>query len=302
VILDCHHHLWKVDRGDYHWMTPAVPILARDYLVEDLRPLLRKAGVDRTILVQAAPTEAETDFLLALAAETDFIAGVTGWLDLADPRFPDRLAKYREKPKFVAVRPMLQDLPEDDWILKPDVLANLKHLAEKGFPFEFLTYPRHLPFVLTVLEKTPGLHAVIDHLSKPPIASGALEPWRMWIARVAAFPNVFCKLSGMVTEAEHTSWSPRSLKPYVDHVVSTFGIDRVMFGSDWPVCRLAAEYGEVMSALHLILGSRLDAAGLDKVFRKNGERFYRLGLTNEGPVTDRSNQSFRCSKPPIGPD
>jgi L-fuconolactonase len=276
VILDCHHHLWKADRGDYHWMTPAVPILARDYLVEDLKPLLRKAGVDRTILVQAAQTSAETDFLLALAAETDFVAGITGWLDLTDPHFPDHLARHREKPKFVAIRPMLQDIPDDSWILRPIVLANLKHIAEIGFPFEFLTFPRHLPYVLMALEKTPGLHAVIDHLSKPPIASGALEPWASLMARVAEFPNVFCKLSGMVTEANHATWSPQSLKPYVDHIVSVFGVDRVIFGSDWPVCRLAAEYGEVMNALRTILTPQLAAADLDKVFCKNGERFYRL--------------------------
>lgn len=276
MILDCHHHLWKADRGDYHWMTPAVPILIRDYLAEDLKPLLRKAGVDRTILVQAAQTSAETAFLLALAAETDFVAGVTGWLDLTDPHFPDHLARHRENPKFVAIRPMLQDIPDDAWILKPIVLTNLKHIAEIGFPFEFLTFPRHLPYVLTALEKTPGLHAVIDHLSKPPIASGALEPWASLMTRVAAFENVFCKLSGMVTEANHASWSPQSLKPYVDHSLSVFGADRVIFGSDWPVCRLAAEYGEVINALRTILTPPLVAADLDKVFCKNGERFYRL--------------------------
>jgi len=257
-------------------MKGAPPILTRDYLVEDLRPLLRASGVDRTIVVQAAQTEAETDFLLALAAKTDFIAGVSGWLDIADPHFPERLANYRANPKFVALRPMLQDLPQDDWILKPVVLANLKHIAEIGFPFEFLTYPRHLPHVLTALERTPALHAVIDHLSKPPIASGTLEPWQTLISKAATFPNIYCKLSGMVTEADHATWSPRSLKPYVDHVVSAFGVNRIMFGSDWPVCRLAAEYVEVINTLRLILAPPLDAPDMDKVFRTNAERFYRL--------------------------
>ena len=276
MILDCHLHLWKADRGDYHWMTPALPILARDYLVEDLRPCLRKAGVDRAILVQAAQTGAETDFLLRLATDTDFIAGVTGWLDLADPDFASHLAKHCRRPKFVAIRSMLQDLAEDDWILRPAVLANLKHLADVRFPFEFLTFPRHLPYVLIALEKTPELHAVMDHLSKPPIATGVLEPWASLMARVAVFPNVLCKLSGMVTEDNHATWSPWSLKPYVDHIVGVFGVDRVMFGSDWPVCRLAAEYGEVMNALRVALSPSLDAVGFDKVFRANGERFYRL--------------------------
>lgn len=276
MIIDAHHHLWKVSRGDYHWMTPAMPLLERDYLVEDLEPHLRKAGVGRTVLVQAAATEAESDFLLDLASRTDFVAGVTGWLDLADPEFPRRLARYRQHPKYVAVRPMLQDLRDDDWILGPAVLRNLRHLAELKFPFEFLTFPRHLPHVLRALEATPGLHAVIDHLSKPPIASGALEPWASLIGRVAEFPGVHCKLSGMVTEADHARWSPDSLAPYVNHAVDVFGSGRLMFGSDWPVCRPAAEYGEVVNALRTILGARLGPQELDQVFRGNAERFYGL--------------------------
>lgn len=276
MIIDAHHHLWKIARGDYHWMTPAMPLLARDYLIEDLQPHLRKAGVARTLLIQAAATEAESDFLLELASRTDFIAGVTGWLDLADPGFPQRLAHYRRHPKFVAVRPMLQDLNDDAWILGPAVLENLRHLAELKFPFEFLTFPRHLPHVLRALEQTPGLHAVIDHLSKPPIASGALEPWASLMKRVADFPGVHCKLSGMVTEADHARWSPDSLAPYVDHVVDVFGADRLLFGSDWPVCRLAAEYGEVVNALRTVLSVRLGPQAIEKVFRCNAERFYGL--------------------------
>ncbi len=276
MIVDAHHHLWKTSRGDYHWMTPAKPVLARDYLVEDLEPHLRKAAVSRTILIQAAQTEAETDFLLGLAAETDFIAGVTGWLDLADSRFPERLAFYRQHPKFVALRPMLEDLPDDSWILQSMVLTNLRYVDASGLPFEFLTFPRHLPHVLRALERSPGLHAVIDHLSKPPIASGRLEPWASLMKRVAEFPNVYCKLSGLVTQGDHVHWSPASLAPYVDHVLAAFGTERLMFGSDWPVCRLAAEYAEVINALRTLLGARLGPADLEKIFRTNAERFYRL--------------------------
>jgi L-fuconolactonase len=278
VIIDAHHHLWKVSRGDYHWMTPAMPLLARDYLVEDLQPHLRKSGVARTVLIQAAATEAETDFLLELASGTDFVAGVTGWLDLAHPGFPERLAHYRQNPKFVAVRPMLQELSDDAWILRPTVLINLRHLAELRFPFEFLTFPRHLPHVLQALRETPGLHAVIDHLSKPPIASGALEPWAALIGCVAEFPDIHCKLSGMVTEADHARWSPESLAPYIHHVVDVFGVDRLLFGSDWPVCRLAAEYGEVVNALRTVLSARLGPQELRKVFGGNAEQFYGLKM------------------------
>ena len=276
MIVDAHHHLWKVSRGDYHWMTPDMTVLARDYLIEHLQPHLRKSSVVRTVLVQAAQTEAETDFLLDLASQSDFIAGVTGWLDLADPEFPKRLARYCQHPKFVAVRPMLQEMQDDAWILQPAVLRNLRHLAEMGFPFEFLTFPRHLPHVLRALTETPGLHAVIDHLSKPPIASGEIEPWASLIRHVADFPDVQCKLSGMVTEADHARWSPDSLAPYVHHAVDVFGVDRLMFGSDWPVCRLAAEYGEVVNALRTILSARLGPQEIEKVFRGNAERFYGL--------------------------
>src|SRR5580698_10711408 len=276
VIIDAHHHLWKVSRGDYHWMTPDMTVLARDDLIEDLKPHLRKASVTRTVLVQAAQTEAETEFLLELASQSDLIAGVTGWLDLADPRFPERLAYFRRHPKFVAVRPMLQELSDDAWILKPVVLGNLEHLAELGFPFEFLTFPRHLPHVVKALEQTPGLHAVIDHLSKPPIASSVMEPWGALIGRVAEFSNVHCKVSGMVTEADHAHWSPDSLAPYVHRVLDVFGADRLLFGSDWPVCRLAAEYGEVVNALRTILSARLQPQEIDRVFGGNAVRFYGL--------------------------
>jgi L-fuconolactonase len=265
MIFDAHHHLWKVDRGDYRWMATAPPSLTRDYLVEDLRPHLRKAEVTRTILVQAAETE----------AETDFIAGVTGWLDMTQLGFPERLAHYRGDPKFLAIRPMLQDLPDDAWILQTPILENLRHLNETGFPFEFLTLTRHLPHVLTALRQTPGLHSVIDHLSKPPIASGKLEPWASLMRSVAQFPNVHCKLSGLVTEADRANWSPTSLAPYVNHVIDVFGTDRVMFGSDWPVCRLAAEYGEVINALRTVLSPRLGPRDMEKVFYSNAMRFYR---------------------------
>ena len=174
---------------------------------------------------------------------------------------------------------MLQEIRDDAWILRPIVLKNLKQLAEHGISVRVPHLPAPLAACLAALEETPGLHAVIDHLSKPPIASGEIEPWASLIRRVADFPNVHCKLSGMVTEADHANWSPHSLAPYVHHVVEVFGADRLMFGSDWPVCRLAAEYGEVVNALRTILGARLGPAEIEKVFRTNAERFYGLKMT-----------------------
>ncbi|HEY1940826.1 MAG TPA: amidohydrolase family protein [Roseiarcus sp.] len=278
MIVDSHQHFWIASRGDYHWMDPhTVPILCRDYLPADLSPLLRRAGVDRTILVQAAQTEAETDFLLALAERTEFVAGVVGWLDMEAEDFEQKLAAYRKRPKFRGLRPMLQDLDDDDWILRPTVLRNLACLAEQRFPFELLTYTRHLPHVLTALERTPDLHAAIDHLSKPPIAAGTIEPWRGFMTRIAEHQNVSCKLSGMITEARHDSWTPADLQPYVDHAFSAFGVDRLMFGSDWPVCLLAGSYGDVVNALRAILGPRLDAGATAKIFGGNAVGFYGLG-------------------------
>jgi L-fuconolactonase len=278
LIIDSHQHFWVAGRGDYHWMEPEkVPKLCRDYLPDDLAPLLNRAGVDRTILVQAAQTTAETDFLLELAEGVEFVAGVVGWLDMDSEDFESRLAARRKHPKFRGVRPMLQDLDDDAWILRPTVLKNLAILAEQRFPFEFLTYPRHLPHALTALGKTPGLHAVIDHLSKPPIAAQTMEPWRGLMARLAEHGNVSCKISGMITEADHGSWTPANLRPYVDHVFACFGADRLMFGSDWPVCLLAGSYGEVVNAVRTILGPRLNVDETNKIFGENAARFYELG-------------------------
>lgn len=276
MIVDAHHHLWQVGRGDYDWMSPDVPVLARDYLAEDLRPVLRRAGVDRTVLVQAAQTEAETDFLLLQAAQADFVAGVVGWLDFEDAAFPAKLEALMRRPKFVGLRPMLQDHADDGYVLRPAVLANLRHLAASGAAFDILTFPRHLPFVLRMLDAVPDLRAVVDHLSKPPVASGRLEGWARDMARIAAHPGVSCKVSGLVTEARHQDWAPGDLAPYVRHVLDVFGADRLMFGSDWPVCLLAASYAEVMNAARGILDPLLDAEGMAKVFGGNAVRFYRL--------------------------
>lgn len=276
--IDSHQHFWKADRGDYHWMSPAAPVLCRDYLPADLQPSLKKNKIDKTILVQAAQTVAETDFLLELAGQNDFIAGVIGWLDLDSPQFARELEMYAKKPKFLGIRPMLQDLPDDEWILRPRVIEALKLVAERELPFEFLTYTRHLPHVLTVLETVPGLRAVLDHVSKPEIKNRKLEPWRSLMARVAKHPNLYCKLSGMITEADHKTWIPDDLRPYVEHVLDCFGVDRVMFGSDWPVCLLAGSYDQVAAALQAVVQPRLDKQGELAVFGENAARFYKLAL------------------------
>jgi L-fuconolactonase len=228
--------------------------------------------------VQAAQTEAETDFLLDLAAESDFVSGVVGWLDFEDERFGSKLEQLLRRPKFVGLRPMLQDHADDAYILRPRVMENLRRVEALDLPFDILTYPRHLPHVLAALEQLPRLRAVVDHISKPPIAIGRVGGWAEDMAAIASHQNVCCKLSGMVTEAHQADWKPADLAPFVGHVVAVFGEDRVMFGSDWPVCLLAASYAEVVNALRTILGPSLNADGLDKLFGRNAAAFYKLGV------------------------
>jgi len=279
--IDGHQHFWRVERGDYHWMDASAPVLCRDYLPDDLRPLLTRHAIDRTILVQAAQTLAETDFLLELAAKNEFIAGVVGWLDMDRDDFPGQFAHYRKKPKFIGLRPMLQDLKDDEWILRPKVLKSLQLVAEADFPFEFLTHTRHLPYVLKALEAVGPMRAVIDHISKPEIRLQKLEPWKTYVAQLAQHGNLRCKLSGMITEADHQDWSPETLRPYIDHVVDCFGWERVIFGSDWPGCLLAGSYDQVVQVLTDVLGTRMGEIEERKLFGENAARFYNLNLGGE---------------------
>lgn len=278
-VIDAHHHLWRIDRGDYSWMSPDMgEPLYRDYLPGDLAPLLRRAGVDKTVVVQAADSDAETEFLLDLADVTEFVAGVVGWLDMEDTAFEKKLDALVGRPKFVGLRPMLQDLADDAYIVRPKVLASLAALAERGVAFDFLIFPRHLRHVADALSAVPSLRGVIDHLSKPPIATGPMDGWADDLKRVAAFPSVSCKVSGMITEAKHDAWRPSDLGPYVDHVLASFGPDRMIFGSDWPVCLLAGSYSEALNALRSQLDKHLTPNQCAAVYGGNAARFYRLKL------------------------
>ncbi|MCM2451878.1 amidohydrolase family protein [Agrobacterium vitis] len=272
-MLDSHQHFWKVERGDYGWLTPDLGTIYRNFLPKDLEPEMRRAGVTRTILVQAAETQAETDFLLTIAAETDFVAGVVGWLDLEADDFPTRLKHYRANPDFIGIRPMLQSLADDAYILRPKVIDSLKAIADSGLPFDILTFPRHLPHVIAALKQVPDLKAVVDHISKPDIAKGTLDPWRDHMTEIAGFSQVCCKVSGMVTEAK-TDWALEDFRPYVNHVIQCLGPNRLMFGSDWPVCSLAASYGEVANLARTLLSSHFCPDDLTLIFETNARRFY----------------------------
>jgi L-fucono-1,5-lactonase len=273
MILDTHQHYWRTDRSDYGWLVPELTALYRNFLPEDLQPILQAEGVGQTIVVQAAATTGETEFLLDLAEQHEFIAGVVGWLDLDCDDFPKSLAAMRQHPKLVGLRPMIQEL-DDDWILRPTVLRNLIHLEEERFPIDLLLLPSQLPFALEAMHSVPDLRAVIDHLAKPPIKYAQLEPWASDLQKLSTFPQMHCKLSGLVTEADPQNWTPADLNPYVQHALQCFGDTRLMFGSDWPVCNLVATYAEVLAALRECLGHDFDPVALERIFSTNGRNFY----------------------------
>ncbi|HSS86006.1 MAG TPA: amidohydrolase family protein [Reyranella sp.] len=271
IRVDAHHHVWTIARGDYRWMSPDLSI-ARDYGLDDLRPLL--GGITATVLVQAADTEAETAFMLDVArASAGLVQGVVGWTDLAAPGAPDRIAELARIPLLKGLRPMLQDIEDTDWILRPAVQPALAAMARHGLRFDALLKPRHLPVIGVLAERHPDLPVVIDHAAKPDIANGAFQPWARHMARLARETPWCCKVSGLVTEAR-ADWQVEDLRPYVDHLLSTFGPDRLMWGSDWPVVTLASNYRRWHEAAAALLPTATHAA----IFGGTTVRFYGLSL------------------------
>jgi L-fuconolactonase len=272
--IDAHVHLWQIDRADYFWMSPDLPILYRDFGVAELRPLLEQAGIDQVVLIQAAPTVAETEFLLRIAASSPLVAGVVGWVDLELKNVGDVLERLCRHDRFKGVRPMIQDIADPDWMLSASVSRGLDAIVQAGLVFEFLVRPVHLPGVREVLKRHPALHAVIDHGAKPAIASGAFNDWASEMAALARDTDVHCKLSGLVTEAGE-QWKPGMIEPYVDHLLQHFGPRRLIFGSDWPVLNLASDYATWHRIAQEQLAGLTDAER-DRVLGLNAADFYRL--------------------------
>jgi L-fuconolactonase len=273
IRVDAHHHVWRLARGDYHWLTPDLPI-HRDYMVDDLRDLL--GDITATVLVQAAPTEAETDFMLTVARDScGLVRGVVGWTDLAAANAVARVVALAKMPRLKGLRPMLQDIADTDWILRPQAQSGLSAMTQCGLRLDALVQPRHLPVLLSLAERHPRLQIVIDHAAKPAIAQEVFEPWATDIARVARETDAFCKLSGLVTEAR-PDWREDDLRRTVDHLLACFGPSRLMWGSDWPVVELAGGYRRWYAASqHLLQG--LDAAARDAILGGTASRFYDLG-------------------------
>ncbi|MEU6914995.1 amidohydrolase family protein [Streptomyces olindensis] len=252
TVTDAHHHVWDLSVRDQDWITgPELAPLRRDFTLKDLEPEARAAGVGRTVLVQTITVPEETPEFLALAAEHDLVAGVVGWTDLTRPDVADELARLRELPGgryLKGIRHQVQGEPDPEWLLRPDVRRGLTAVADAGLVYDLVVLPHQLPACVRAAAALPGLTFVLDHLGKPPIASGALEPWASRLRALAALPNTVGKLSGLATEADHASWTVEDLRPYADVALQAFGPGRLMYGSDWPVSTLATTYGAMLDA------------------------------------------------------
>jgi L-fuconolactonase len=275
LVIDSHQHFWDLSRFDYYWMPPGPNVLKRSYLPADMQPLLRHNGVDETVLVQAHQSLAEAGFLQELADANPFIAGVVAWADLTAPdvgRVLERLARH---PKVVGIRHIVEDERDDDWLLRPDAVRGLRELARTRLAYDVLVKPRHMKSVPRLAEQVPDLRMVVDHIAKPFIRERRTEPWATDMAAIASIPGVYCKVSGLVTEADHARWTVEDLKPYVHRVVDLFGYERLMFGSDWPVCLLAGSYTRVFRAALAAIGL-VSADDRAKFLGRNARAFYRL--------------------------
>jgi L-fuconolactonase len=268
--IDAHQHFWNPARGDYYWMDGegAKPI-CRTIMPEDMAPHLKACGIDKTVLVQAAPSIAETDYMLGIADATDTVAKVVGWVDFENPDDLKHLARFKKHPKFAGVRPMIQDLPDAEWMHRKDVQWAFSAIIDLDLTFDALGFPIHLDPFRRLFDRYPAMRTVIDHCMKPVIRDDQFEPWATQMATIARETPVFCKLSGIATEAK-PGWNLKTLQPYAQHVISSFGPDRVMWGSDWPVLELNGSYGGWHDAATAIAGENA------KIFGETAARFYRI--------------------------
>lgn len=273
--VDSHQHFWRYNSTRDAWITDAMSILKRDFLPEQLAAECKANGIDASIAVQASQSEEETLFLLQLAEANPQIVGVVGWVDLASPQIDERLRFFSRHKKLRGFRHIAQAEPDDRFLVRPDFTRGISRLREFGFTYDILIYPKQLPAAIELVSKFPEQLFVIDHLAKPEIKSKDVMFWATHIRRIAESPNVFCKLSGLVTEADWTNWKPADFKPYLEVVLEAFGPDRVMFGSDWPVCLLAASYAQVKQIIDDFLRD-CTPAQKENIVGGNAIRFYGL--------------------------
>lgn len=279
--IDSHQHFWRYDPGRDAWITDAMALLKRDFLPDELRRELVSNGIDRSVVVQVDQSEAETLLLLGLAEQYKRVTGVVGWVDLRSPRIEERLRYFSTYKKLCGFRHIAQAEPDDRFLVESDFLRGIGRLREFGFTYDILIYPKHLPAAIELVSRFPKQRFVLDHLAKPEIKAGKREPWAEHIRTLAQNKNLFCKVSGMVTEADWRHWKPDDMRPYLDVVFEAFGPERLMFGSDWPVCLLAASYGQVKQLVENYV-QPLSTSEKDDIFGGNAIRFYGLKAALHG--------------------
>lgn len=277
MIIDAHHHLWQFNEKDYGWMDDSMGVLKRDYLPEDLEAEIKKVGVTGTVVVQARQIPEETEWLLELSEKHPFIKGVVGWVDLRSPDLEDQLERYTKQSKLLGVRHLIHDEADDDFMLRPSFVSGIEKLSDYNLTYDLLLFPKHLTRAIELVSMFPDQRFVLDHISKPFIKAGMMQPWKEDMQTLAAMPNVWCKISGMVTEADLGKWKYEDFIPYMEVVCEAFGTDRVMLGSDWPVCRLAGEYGQVMG-IPFRYFEKLDSEIIEMIFYKNAVNCYQLDI------------------------
>ncbi len=272
--IDAHQHFWALARGDYGWLTPDLGTIYRDFTPDDLSPLLAAAEIDGTVLVQAAPTVAETKFMLSLADQNAFIKGVVGWVDFEAADAPTQIAALAAHPALVGLRPMIQNIANPLWMLSDALTPAFNAVQRHDLTFDALTLPHHLGPLRQLLERHPDMRVIIDHGSKPLIKDAILGDWSDNMAAIARDTSAWCKLSGLATEAA-ADWTIEHLRPYVDHLLSTFGPSRLIWGSDWPVCTLASSYERWLDTTNILL-SQLSIAERQAIMGGNAARAYNL--------------------------
>lgn len=273
--IDSHQHYWKIDRGDYGWITPEIPTLYRDFSPCDLLPHLQAHQFDGSIVVQAAPTIEETEYILSLADQHTSIIGVVGWLDLFDSNHRTHYERFRKNPKFLGFRIMIQEMPNANLVLQPSFVQALREYAELEVPIDILVLSHQLPAVCQLLKHVPNIRAVIDHMAKPSIKQGVIEPWLTYMQEIAQYQGIYCKLSGMVTEADRNHWKHIDFIVYIRYMLKLFGSRRVIFGSDWPVCLLAARYDQVVNLMQSSIPKHWSEEEIQHLFGINAKEFYK---------------------------
>jgi L-fuconolactonase len=275
--IDAHQHFWEYHPDTHSWINDEMACIRKDFMPSDLIPVYQQNHIDYCIAVQAEQTKAENNLLLNLAGANDFIAGIVGWIDLKAADIHDQLSQYKAYKKMKGFRHILQAEPAS-FMLDPDFLRGIAALKKYGFTYDVLVYPNQLDAVMQLIQLNPDQPFVIDHLAKPYIKKGEIAEWKNAIQKLAAFPNVYCKISGMVTEADYTNWKTADFTPYIDVVVDAFGTKRIMYGSDWPVCLVAATYQEVLNITQQYFASFTQTEQAD-FFYNNAHHFYQLSTT-----------------------